>query len=73
LPAENYGESFKIDILLFIDAFEESNPRLSFLNDLETFEAIEAWVTRLTSRIVMKYDEVFEPINDFIYDFILLG
>jgi len=48
LPAENYGESFKIDILLFIDAFEESNPRLSFLNDLETFEAIEAWVTRLT-------------------------
>jgi hypothetical protein len=54
-------------------AFEESNPLLFFLNDLETFEAIEAWVTRLTSRIVMKYDEVFEPINDFIYDFIVLG
>ena len=73
LPAESYADGFKDDILLFIDAFEETNPLLFFLNDLETFEAIEAWVTRLTSRIVMKYNEEAEAINDFIYDFIVLG
>jgi hypothetical protein len=48
LPAESYADGFKDDILFFIDAFEESNPLLFFLNDLDSFDAIEAWVTRLT-------------------------
>jgi hypothetical protein len=59
--------------LFFIDAFDESNSLLSFLHTLENFEAIEAWVDRLTSQIVMKFDEEFEDIHDFIYDYIELG
>jgi hypothetical protein len=53
--------------------FEESNSLLSFLHELQTFEAIETWVGQLTSRIVMKFDEESEDIHDFIYDYIELG
>jgi hypothetical protein len=59
--------------LFFIDEFDESNSLLSFLHALENFEAIEAWVDWLTSQIVMKFDEEFEDIHDFIYDYIELG
>jgi hypothetical protein len=73
LPSENYADGFKTDILFFIDEFDESNSLLSFLHDLENFEAIETWVGQLTSRIVMKFDEESEDIHDFIYDYIELG
>lgn len=72
LPSENCADSFKTDILFFIDEFDESNSLLSFLHDLENFEAIEAWVDRLTSRIVMKFDEEAESIHDFMHEFFFI-
>tara|TARA_R110002051_G_C8694219_1_gene493486 strand:+ start:1194 stop:1463 length:270 start_codon:yes stop_codon:yes gene_type:complete len=69
----NYADSFKIDILIFIDEFNSGNPVLGFLNDLSSFDEITLWIERLTSRIVLKFDDENESINDFIYDYISLG
>jgi patatin-like phospholipase/acyl hydrolase len=63
----------RIDWKINVFEFEESNPRLCFLHNLETFEAIETWVTRLTSQIVMKFDEESEDIHDFIHEFIFIN
>ncbi len=70
---ENYADSFKEDIRLFIDVFTRENNLLNFLNDLDSFEEIENWINKLTSRIVLKFDSKCEQINDLIYDYILLG
>jgi hypothetical protein len=70
---ENYADSFKEDIILFIDVFTRENNLLNFLNDLDSFEEIENWINKLTSRIVLKFDSKCEQINDFIYDYIVLG
>lgn len=66
---DNYADSFKTDILFFFDEFEEINSRLSFLNNLNTYNEIEDWVNRLTSKIVLKFDEESEQINDFILNY----
>lgn len=66
---DNYADSFKTDILFFFDEFEETNSRLSFLNNLNTYNEIEDWVNRLTSKIVLKFDEKSEQINDFILNY----
>ncbi len=65
-PQDNYADSFKTDILIFFDEFEETNTRLAFLHKLNTYDEIENWVNRLTSTIVMKFDEDSEQLNDFI-------
>jgi len=39
---------------------------------LESFVEIEDWVDRLTSRIVLKFDEDTEQLNDFITDYLLM-
>ncbi len=70
---ENYADSFKEDIILFIDFFARENVLLNFLNNLNSFEEIENWINKLTSRIVLKFDSECEQINDFIYDYIVLG
>ncbi|MGB6268069.1 MAG: hypothetical protein WBF67_03585 [Olleya sp.] len=70
---ENYAESFKTDVYFLIGEFDLSNPILSFLNSLESEEEITNWINKLTSRIVLKFDEETETINDFIYDYIELG
>lgn len=70
---ENYADSFKEDIIMFIDDFTGQNKHLSFLNKLESFEEIENWINKLTSRIVLKFDSQCEQIYDFIYDYIKLG
>ena len=72
-PEENYADSFKTDIMDYFDTFEIDNKELSFLSAMDTFEEIENWVTKLTSRIVLKFDEESESINDFIVDYITLG
>ena len=72
-PEENYADSFKADIMDYFDSFEIENKDLGFLNSMDTFEEIENWITRLTSRIVLKFDEESESINDFIADYIALG
>lgn len=70
---ENYPDSFKADIIAYFDTFEIENKDLSFLNLMDTFEEIENWITKLMSRIVLKFDEESESINDFIADYIKLG
>jgi hypothetical protein len=72
-PEINYSDSFKTDILFFIDDFNTSNTKLSFLNNFDTYIEIEDWVNKLTSRIVLKFQEESEQIQDFIYDFIKNG
>lgn len=70
---ENYADSFKEDIILFIDVFKRENNLLNFLNKLDSFEEIENWINKLTSRIVLKFDSKCEQINDFINDYMVLG
>lgn len=72
-PEENYADSFKADIIEYFYSFEIEDQELSFLNSMVTFEEIENWITKLTSRIVLKFDEESESINDFIADYIKLG
>lgn len=68
---ENYADSFKTDILFFFDNFNSENTRLRFLNKLHSFNEIEHWITKLTSRIVMKEDEF--DVNEIISDYHELG
>ncbi|SHL45388.1 hypothetical protein [Flavobacterium saccharophilum] len=72
-PNENYADSFKEDIFMFIDDFTNQNKLLSFLNNINSLEEIENWVDKLCSRIVLKFDPEGEEINDFIYDYIQFG
>ena len=69
----NYAESFKSDIQFLLVDFNLSNPNFKFLNDLKSKAEITDWVNKLTSRIVLKFDEDCESLNDFIYDYIELG
>lgn len=66
----NYYDTFKKDILIFIDDFSIKNEQLKFLNNLASANEIDNWLGRLLSRIVLKFDEESEQINDFIFDFI---
>ncbi|SNR23248.1 hypothetical protein [Flavobacterium sp. ov086] len=70
---ENYADTFKEDIVIFIDDFTDQNELLSFLNKIDSLEEIENWVENLCSRIILKFDSEGEEINDFIYDYIQLG
>lgn len=70
---ENYADSFKEDISMFIDDFTDQNQLLSFLNNIDSLEQIEDWVGNLCSRIILKFDSEGEDINDFIYDYIQFG
>lgn len=67
--AENYADSFKGDIINFFGEFKVDNSLLFFLAKFESFNEIEYWISKLTSRIVMKFDEEHDQINDFIYDY----
>lgn len=69
---DNYADSFKTDILFFFDELNEDNQRLIFLNKIESFVEIEHWVDGLTSRIILKFDEETEQLNDFIADYITM-
>ena len=70
---DNYADTFKSDILFFIDDFSCKNHNLVFLNQLKSQTEITNWINKLTSRIVLKFDEESETINDFIHDYIVLG
>ncbi len=70
---ENFADSFKTEILFFIDDFNIKNEYLQFLNNLVSFIEIDNWIEKLTSRIVLKFDEESEQINEFIADFIKNG
>jgi len=68
---DNYADSFKTDILLFIGDFNILNPYLKFLNNINSQEEIIIWINKLTSRIVMKEDDI--ELNDIIFDYIQFG
>lgn len=70
---ENYADSFKEDIVMFIDNFTDQNELLIFLNKFNSIEEIENWVDKLCSRIILKFDSEGEEINDFIYDYLQFG
>jgi len=72
-PNKNYADSFKEDIVMFIDDFTDKNELLSFLNNIDSLEKIENWVDNLCSRIILKFDSEGEEINDFIYDYLQFG
>lgn len=69
----NYADSFKTDILFFIDDYNAEDDIYNFLNILNSKKEIQNWVDRLTSRIVLKFDGEFEQLSDFIHDYIELG
>ena len=73
MPTKNYADTFKEDIVMFLDDFTNKNELLYFLNKLNSFEEIENWANNLCSRIVLKFNYEEEHINDFIYDYIELG
>ena len=64
---DNYADSFKTDIALFLGEFETQNSNLNFLNKISSIEEIENWVNNLTSKIVMKFNEDEEQFSDFIF------
>lgn len=70
---DNYADSFKVDISLFIGDFDMLNPKMIFLNKLSSRVEIDGWIDKLTSRIVMKFDEDNECIDDFIFDYMEFG
>ena len=70
-PQNNYADSFKSDIFIYFEDFETQNSNFTFLNTLSLQEDIKNWVDKLTSKIVMKYNEnEGEHLNDFIFDYI---
>jgi sensor domain CHASE-containing protein len=69
----NYADSFKVDIVFFIDEFDKDNALLEFLKNLLTFDEIDTCIEKLTSRIVLIFDAESEQLNDFIFDYIELG
>ncbi|MGY6521451.1 MAG: hypothetical protein ACXIUD_06975 [Mongoliitalea sp.] len=50
-----------------------ANPTLVFLDGLADAQDIYAWVDRLTSRIVMKFNEQEESLGDFVWDYLENG
>lgn len=68
---ENYADSFRTDILFFFDDFKVKNTKFQFLNNLHSFDEIESWITKLTSRIVIKEDDL--EVNEIISDYYELG
>lgn len=64
---DNYADSFKTDISIILGEFETQNSNLNFLKNLSSKEEIENWVNKLTSRIVLKFNEDEEQLSDFIF------
>lgn len=63
----NFADSYKTDILLYLDDFNIRNKKLYFLNKLHSEDDIINWVNFLTSKIVMKFNSEEEQLSDFIY------
>ena len=71
---ENYRDTFKTDMYLFFNEdFTKDNPLLTFLDSFENKNEIENWVDVVASQIVLKFDEEFEEVGDFIGEFIKLN
>ena len=64
---ENYSDTFKTDIAIYLGEFETHNSNLNFLEKLSSKEDIIAWVNNLTSKIILKFNEDEEQLFDFIF------
>ena len=65
---DNYADSFKTDIMLYFNDFKDVNSEdFKFLSELKSKEDIYKWIDKLTSKIVMKFNEDEEQISDFIF------
>ncbi|MFN5416620.1 MAG: hypothetical protein ACK5B9_06145 [Flavobacteriia bacterium] len=73
LPDGNYYDNFKDDLLIFFEDFNINNKRLNFLHHYDSISEIDNWIEKLSSRLVLKFDEEQEQLTDFIQDFIELG
>jgi len=69
----SYADRFKADIAIVLGDFDTTNTQLDFLDGLTSKEQISDWVNRLTSRIVMKFDEESEQLSDFIHEYVGSG
>lgn len=67
MQVETFADSFKGEIAIYLGGFDVANPNLTFLNSLSTEQEIHDLIDRLTSRIVMKYDEEVESLGDFVF------
>jgi hypothetical protein len=70
---ENYADSFKAGIAIYLGDFEEGNSELDFLTKLNSKQEIEQWVDTLTSKIILKFKEDEEQLSDFIQEYSRLG
>lgn len=70
---ETYADSFKGEIYCMIGEFKEGNLMLGFLEKVPDSEAIHNYIDRLTSRIVMKFDQESESLGDFVLDYVENG
>lgn len=70
-PEANYADSFKTEIIFFFNELNDKNPILNFLNDCNSFSEIEEWINKLTSRIVMREEDL--EVNEIINDYLELG
>lgn len=68
---ENYADSFRTDILIYFDKFDVENKLFFFLKEIKTLIEIENWISKLTSRIVMRENEM--EVNEIINDYLELG
>ena len=73
LIEETFADSFKYEIMIHLGEFTPENPNLIFLKVLSSDEEIKNWIDKLTSRIVMKYDEEFDLLSDLISDYVECG
>lgn len=64
---DNYADSFKTEISFYLEPFDQSNTKLSFLNNLNSEKEIYNRIEKLTSKIVMKFDEEYENLSDFVF------
>ena len=51
---DNYADSFKTDIALFLGEFDNKNSNLNFLNNLSSKIEIENWINNLISKFLLK-------------------
>jgi hypothetical protein len=73
LIEETFADSFKYDVMIWLGELTPENANLVFLKTLANEEDIKKWVDKLTSRIVMKYDEEFDQLSDIISDYVVFG
>lgn len=65
---DSYADSFKTDILFYFNDFDPADQKLAFLHNLDFKGEIVGWVNRITSLIVMKYEEEEEGLGEFVWE-----